>query len=154
MIPMVSEAMEKRGIKVILSSKCGLCATSMSRCVQWSSVLKTGLPGLVICFTLDNIHVGCMRQVLRPGALGRPREIGWKGRWEVGSGWGTHVNPWLIHFKVWQNPLQYCKVISPQLIKKNIIKKKIKTGLDVRVAIWTTDCMPKEGWEHAFTVNV
>ena len=23
-----------------------------------------------------------------------------------------NVNPWLIQFKVWQNPLQYCKVIS------------------------------------------
>ena len=51
-------------------------------------------------------QVGCMRQVLRPGALGRPRGIRWIGRWEGGSGWGTHVNPWLFHFKVWQNPLQ------------------------------------------------
>ena len=42
-------------------------------------------------------QVGCMRQVLRPGALGRPRGIGWRGRWEGGSGWGIHVNPWLIH---------------------------------------------------------
>ena len=55
------------------------------------------------------------------GALGRPREIWWRGRWEGGLGWGTHVNPWLIHFNVWQNPLQYCKVISLQLKKK---KKK------------------------------
>ena len=58
-----------------------------------------------------------MRQVLRPGALGRPRGMGWGGRWVEGSGWGTHVNPWLIHVNVWQNPLQYCKVISIQLIK-------------------------------------
>ena len=34
-----------------------------------------------------------MRQALGPGALGRPRGIGWRGRWEGGSGWGTHVNP-------------------------------------------------------------
>ena len=34
------------------------------------------------------------------GALGRPREIWWRGRWEGGLGWGTHVNPWLIHFNV------------------------------------------------------
>ena len=61
-----------------------------------------------------------MRQVLGPGALGRPRGIRWRGRWEGGSGWGTHVNPWLIHFNVWQNPLQYCKVISLQLIKKKV----------------------------------
>ena len=63
-----------------------------------------------------------MRQVLGPGALGTPRGIGWRGRWEVGSGWGIHVNPWLIHVNVLQKPLQYCKVISLQLII--IIKKK------------------------------
>ena len=54
-------------------------------------------------------------RVLRAGALGWPRGMGWGGRWEWGSGWGTHVNPWLIHINVWQNPLQYCKVISLQL---------------------------------------
>ena len=69
--------------------------------------------------------VGCMRQALGPGALGRPRGTWWRGRREGGSGWGIHVNPWLIHFNVWnvQNPLQYCKVISLQLIKKNLKKK-------------------------------
>ena len=64
-------------------------------------------------------QVRCMRQVLRPGALGRTRGIGWRGRWERGSGWGIHVNPWLIHVNVWQNPLKYCEVISLQLIKIN-----------------------------------
>ena len=59
------------------------------------------------------------RQVLRAGALGRPRGIGWRGRWEGESGRGTLVNPWLIHVNVWQKPLQYCKVISLQLIKIN-----------------------------------
>ena len=63
-------------------------------------------------------QAGCMRQVLGPGALGRPRGMGLGGRWEGGSGWGTHVYPWLIHVNVWQKPLQYCKVISLQLIKK------------------------------------
>ena len=67
-----------------------------------------------------------MRQVLRAGALGRPRGMGWRGRWEGGSGWGTHVNPWLIHFNVWQKPLQYCKVITLQLIKINEKIKKLK----------------------------
>ena len=43
-----------------------------------------------------------MRQVLGAGALGRSRGMGWGGRWEGGSGWGTHVNPWLIHVNVWQ----------------------------------------------------
>ena len=65
-------------------------------------------------------QVGCMRQVLGPGALGRPRGIGWRGGWEGELGWGIHVYPWLIHVSVWQKPLQYCKVISLQLIKKKI----------------------------------
>ena len=34
---------------------------------------------------------------------------GWGGRWEWGSGWGTHVHPWLIHVNVWQKPLQIVK---------------------------------------------
>ena len=60
-----------------------------------------------------------MRQVLGPGALGRPRGIRWRERWEGGSGGGIHVTPWLIHVNVWQNPLQCCEVISLQLIKIN-----------------------------------
>ena len=72
-------------------------------------------------------QVGCMRQVLGPGALGRPRGIGCRGRWERGLGWGIHVTPWLIHVNVWQNPLQCCEIISLQLIK--IKKKKTKKPL-------------------------
>ena len=68
-------------------------------------------------------QVGCMRQVLRAGALGRPRGIGGRGRWEGGLRRGRHVNPWLIHVNIWQKPLQYCKVISLQLIKINEEKK-------------------------------
>ena len=69
-----------------------------------------------------------MRQVLGAGALGWPRGMGWGGRWEGGSGWGTPVNPWRIHVNIWQKPLQYCKVISVQLIKIN--EKKITKILD------------------------
>ena len=49
---------------------------------------------------------------------GMGREVG------GGSGWGTHVRPWLIHVNVWQKPLQYCKVIILQLIKINEKKKE------------------------------
>ena len=82
-------------------------------------------------------QVGCMRQVLGAGALGRPRGMGWGGRREGGSGCGTHVKPWLIHVHVWQKPLQYCKVISLQLIKINGKKKKRRGLLG-----W----VPRRGW--------
>ena len=66
----------------------------------------------------------------RLDALGWPRGMGWGGRWEAGSGWGTHVNPWLIHVNVWQKPQQYFKVISLQLIKINEKKKKVDSSLE------------------------
>ena len=76
-----------------------------------------------------------MRQVLGAGALGRPRGMGWRGRQEGRSGWGTHVNPWLIHVNVWQKPVQYCKVISLQLIKINGEKNfKLKKKCASRIA--------------------
>ena len=81
-------------------------------------------------------QAGCMRQMLRAGALGRPRGMGWRGRWDGGSGWGTHVNPCLIHVNVWQKPLQYCKVISLQLIKINEKKKNKIEVLSKAIVQW------------------
>ena len=37
---------------------------------------------------------------------------GWDGeggRWERGSGWGTHVHPWRSHVNVWQNQYNIVK---------------------------------------------
>ena len=71
------------------------------------------LPQVMVTFLVAELHL--FKEALK-----------WhfRGSWEGGSGWGTHVNPWLIHVNVWQKPLQYCKVISLQLIK--IKEKKIK----------------------------
>ena len=41
--------------------------------------------------------------MLGASALGRPRGMVWGGRREEGSGWGTHVYRWQIHFDIWQN---------------------------------------------------
>ena len=46
---------------------------------------------------------------LGAGALGWPRGMGWGGRREGGSGWGTHVHPWRIHVNVWQNQYNIVK---------------------------------------------
>ena len=60
-----------------------------------------------------------------------------------GSGWGTHVHPWLIHVKVWQKPPQYYKVISLQLkifLKK---EKKIKLKIFLLLAPFRGSSLPK-----------
>ena len=46
------------------------------------------------------------------------RGMVWGGRREEGSGWGTHVYLWRIHFNIWQNQYNIVKF-------KNKIKKKI-----------------------------
>ena len=67
---------------------------------------------------------------------------GWDGEGgrTGGSGWGTHVNPWLIQVNVWQKSLQYCKVISLQLRKINEKKKK-RWGLTIRNQWWGTNVL-------------
>ena len=55
--------------------------------------------------------------MLGAGALGRPRKMVWGGRREEGSGWGTHVYLWWIHFDIWQNQYNIVKL-------KNKIKWK------------------------------
>ena len=49
-------------------------------------------------------------RMLGAGALGWPREMVWGGRWEGGSGLGTHVHPWWIHVVVWQNQYSIVKL--------------------------------------------
>jgi len=55
--------------------------------------------------------------MLGAGALGWPRGMVWGGRREEGSGWGTHVYLWRIHFHIWQN--QYNSVKFKNKIKLN-----------------------------------
>ena len=59
------------------------------------------------------VQVRCMKQGTQSWCTGTTLRDG-MGR-EGGSGWGTHVQPWLIHVNVWQKPLQYCKAIRLQL---------------------------------------
>ena len=67
---------------------------------------------------------GWMHETSAQGwGTGKTQRDGMEREVEGGSGWGTYVNPWLIHVNVWQKPLQYCKVISLQLIKINGKKK-------------------------------
>ena len=82
-----------------------------------------------------------VRQITSPGWMNETSAQGWcTGKTQKdavwrGLGWGIHVNPWLIHVTVWQNPLQYCKVISLQLIKINE-KKERKSVLNIHWKDW------------------
>ena len=83
-------------------------------------------------------QVGYMRQVLWAGALGRPRRIVWRGRWEGGSGWGIHVNPWLTHVNVWQKPLQKWKNLLTQFFTKNFSEYLLWSYVSIKNMHFTT----------------
>ena len=85
------------------------------------------------CFERTACILSGVEQITSPGGMHETSAQGWctgktqrdgMGR-EAGGGigWGTHVNPWLIHVDVWQKPLQYCKVINLHLIKINENKR-------------------------------
>ena len=92
-------------------------------------------------------QVGCMRQALGPGALGKPRGSGWRGRWEGGSGWGTHVNPWLFHSNVWQNSLQIKKKKKKTRQLKVFVSSSIQHARDLLSLqnIWRQILLKQEG---------
>ena len=48
----------------------------------------------------------------------RPRGMVWGGRREEGSGWGTHVYLWRIHFDIWQNQYNFVKFKNKIKLKK------------------------------------
>ena len=101
--------------------------TQMYRTDFWT--LGEGEGGMIWENSIETCILSSVKQIASPGWMhetsaqgrctrktqrdGMGRELG------GGSGWGGHVNPWLIHVNVWQKPLQYCKVISLQLIKIN-----------------------------------
>ena len=66
----------------------------------------------IICDIDRQTKFDAWDRVLRAGALGWLWVMGWGGRWEGGSGWGTHGHPWLSHVNVWQKPAQCFKVIA------------------------------------------
>ena len=63
--------------------------------------------GTETCTLSGKKRISSLDSIQDTGCLGLVR---WDGpeRWygEGGSGWGTHVHPWLIHVNVWQKPLQ------------------------------------------------
>ena len=63
----------------------------------------------IICETNPQSRFNAWYRMLGAGALGWPRGMVWEGKWEGGSGWGTHVHLWQIHVDVWQNQYNIVK---------------------------------------------
>ena len=101
-----------------------------------------GEGGMIWENSIETCILSSVKQIAGPGWMYETSARGWCTgktqrdgmRREVvgGSGWGTHVNPWLIHVNVWQKPLQYCKLISLQLIKIKINEKKREVGRNLK----------------------
>ena len=51
----------------------------------------------------------------------------WGGRREEGSGWGTYVYLWQIHFDIWQNEYNIAKLNKIKFKKKVEKLKKLYT---------------------------
>ena len=86
--------------------------TQMYRTVFWTlwereggMNWENGIETCIISYKKRIASPGLMQdnRMLGAGALGRPRGMEWGGRREEGSGWGTHVYLWRIHFDTWQN---------------------------------------------------
>ena len=75
---------------------------------------------ITTCETDEQVHLFelfhlCETGHSKPVQWDNPEEWDGEGGGREVQVQGTHVHPWLIHVSVWQNPPQYCKVISLQL---------------------------------------
>ena len=57
----------------------------------------------LISLSICQSRINARYWMLGASALARPRGMVWGGRREEGSGLGTHVYMWWIHFDIWQN---------------------------------------------------
>ena len=77
--------------------------------------------------------------MLGAGALGRPRGMVWGGRREEGSGWGTHVYLWQIHFDIRQNEHNIVKFKNKIKLKKKHNIQKTKIMASSPITSWQID---------------
>ena len=63
-----------------------------------------GKGGMLQENSMETCILSRVKQITSPGWMhetsARTRGIGWRGRWEGGSGWGIHVYARLIHVNV------------------------------------------------------
>ena len=80
----------------------------------WGATIQPMIVDISLSYFFDRI--------VFPLSIGNKQKRAWLAK-------KIYVNPWLIHLNVWQKPLQYCKVVSLQLIKINEKKSRKKKKL-------------------------
>ena len=78
--------------------------------IHSSAAVGEGKGGMFQGNSIETCILSRVKQITTPGWMhetsaqawctGKTQGIGWRGTWEGGSGWGTHVNPWMIHVNV------------------------------------------------------
>ena len=81
--------------------------------------------------------------MLGAGDLGRPRGMVWGGRRDEGSGWGTRVCLWQIHFHIFQNRYNIIKFKNKIKLKK---KKRRRSWAQKNWCFWTV-VLENSHWE-------
>ena len=88
--------------------------------------------------------------MLGAGALGRPRGMVWRGRREKGSGWGTRVCLWQIHFDIWQN--QY-NIVKFKKKKKNTFESVLMRWMKLEPII-QSEVSQKEKHQYSILMPI
>ena len=92
--------------------------------------------------------------MLGAGALGQPRGMVWEGRREEGSGWGTHVYLWQIHFDIWQNQYNIVKLKNKIKLKKKK-RKEFLRQMPPNIFLWSSkQSCPGIQFLHYFSMHI
>ena len=67
-----------------------------------SKTKENSIETCILSFVKQITSPGLMHETECSGLVHWDDPEGWDGG-RGGSGWGTHVQPWLIHVNVWQN---------------------------------------------------
>ena len=81
-------------------------------------IWENGTETCILLYVKQATSASSMHEAGHPKLVLWDNPEGWNGMGRKAggrSGCGGHVHPWLIHVNVWQNPPQYCKIISLQL---------------------------------------
>ena len=80
-------------------------------------IWENGIERCILSYVKQITSQGVMHETGCSGPVHWDDPEGWDGEGSRrGVQMGTHVHPWLFHVNAWQKPLQYCKLISLQLI--------------------------------------